>query len=274
MTENYQTKIISSIYKKSPYFSIITIVYNDEKNIEKTIKNIISQKFKNFEFIVVYTPSSDQTLKKIIKYKNKINKIIVCKKKGIYHNMNVGAKFAKGKYINFMNSGDYFLNNKVLKDIFNRKYKSDVIYGDCKIKYSNNYERRIIAKDIVKIYFGMIFSHQSSFVKKKLVKENKFNLNFYLAADYDFFLKLFKKKKKFEYYKKIISLRSPFGISTQKDYITIFQNLIIVNKIFKNISLKINIILIFRIFYYFIINRFFLLFQNSFKEFFIKLIRK
>ena len=43
----------SNIIAKNPFFSIITVVKNDEKNIDKTITSILEQKFKNFEYIVV-----------------------------------------------------------------------------------------------------------------------------------------------------------------------------------------------------------------------------
>ena len=47
--------------------SIITVVKNDEKNIQKTIKSIISQKKINYEYIVIDGNSEDNTLKKILK---------------------------------------------------------------------------------------------------------------------------------------------------------------------------------------------------------------
>ena len=54
-------------------FSIITVVKNDEKNIEKTIKSVAKQSFKNFEYLIIDGKSSDNTIKKIKKYKKKIN---------------------------------------------------------------------------------------------------------------------------------------------------------------------------------------------------------
>ena len=59
--------------KKEPLFSIITVVLNNEKYIEKTIKSVISQKIKNFEYIIVDGGSSDSTLKIIKKYEKKID---------------------------------------------------------------------------------------------------------------------------------------------------------------------------------------------------------
>ena len=103
-------------------------MYNDEKNIERTIKNILTQNYKNFEYIVLYTPSKDNTLKIIKKYQNKIDKVIIGYKRGIYENMNLATKFAEGEYINFMNCGDYFENNKIISNIFKINNNAEVIY--------------------------------------------------------------------------------------------------------------------------------------------------
>ena len=57
--------------KNKTLISIVTIVYNDEKNIEKTIKSVLNQKYPFIEYIVVYTPSEDRTFEIIKKYKKK-----------------------------------------------------------------------------------------------------------------------------------------------------------------------------------------------------------
>ena len=52
----------------NPFFSIITVVKNDEKNISKTIKSIISQSYKNYEYLIIDGKSSDKTVEKILKF--------------------------------------------------------------------------------------------------------------------------------------------------------------------------------------------------------------
>ena len=61
------------LYKsKKPFFSVITVVKNDEKNIEKTIKSILNQNFKNFEYLIIDGKSNDKTLKNLKKFKKKL----------------------------------------------------------------------------------------------------------------------------------------------------------------------------------------------------------
>ena len=57
--------------KRKPLISIITIVKNDEKKINETIKSVLNQKFKDFEYIIIDGKSTDKTLKIVNKYKKK-----------------------------------------------------------------------------------------------------------------------------------------------------------------------------------------------------------
>ena len=98
--------------------SIITVVKNDEKNIEKTIKSIVFQKKKDYEYIIIDGKSNDGTITKIRKYKKKIDKIISKKDKGIYDAMNKGLKLSKGEIIVFCNSGDFFYKNSLTSSIY------------------------------------------------------------------------------------------------------------------------------------------------------------
>ena len=77
---------------KKPYFSIVTVVKNDESNIQKTIKSIIFQNYRDFEYIVIDGKSTDNTIKKINTYKNRICHVLSEKDRGIYFAMNKGIK--------------------------------------------------------------------------------------------------------------------------------------------------------------------------------------
>jgi putative colanic acid biosynthesis glycosyltransferase len=104
---------------KKPFFSIITVVKNDENNIEKTIESITQQSFKNYEYIIIDGKSSDKTRTKILKHKKKINMLISQKDNGIYYAMNKGINLSNGEVIVFINSGDLFSKN-ALRFIYNK----------------------------------------------------------------------------------------------------------------------------------------------------------
>ncbi len=250
---NKNIKIISSkqnnLKRKNPKITIVTVVYNDENNIEKTIKNILSQKYNNIEYIIVITPSKDKTLDKVLKYKSKIDKIIICKKRGIFTNMNVGSYYATGKYINFMNSGDFFFRKRTIEHIFKKTQTHDVIYGDC-MMYYESFLRIIKSKQMKYFDSEMIFSHQSAFIKTSLQKKFRFSNKYKLSADYDFFLKLLKKKKRFKYLPCIISKRLAYGISDRKKMSTIYENYIISKNYFHDNAYKKKIKLYKNLIYY------------------------
>ena len=111
----------------SPLFSIITPVLNNKEGIIKTIDSLKIQEFKDFEHIIVDGGSTDGTLE-IIKNEKKITKWISEKDKGIYDAINKGLEISKGKYINTINSGDYYYSSKSLN--FIKKYfeKNDVSF--------------------------------------------------------------------------------------------------------------------------------------------------
>ena len=97
--------------------SVITVVKNDEKNIENTIKSIISQKNIDLEYIVIDGFSTDNTLSIVKKYSKFISKIISEKDLGIYDAMNKGINIVNGDIVVFCNSGDFFYENSLEKVI-------------------------------------------------------------------------------------------------------------------------------------------------------------
>ena len=103
----------------SPLFSIITPVLNNKEGIIKTIDSLKIQELKDFEHIIVDGGSTDGTLE-VIKNEKNITKWISEKDKGIYDAINKGLKISKGKYINTINSGDYYYSSKSLN--FIKKY--------------------------------------------------------------------------------------------------------------------------------------------------------
>ena len=121
-----------------PLFSIITVVKNDEKNIQKTIVSVLNQKFKNFEYIIIDGNSNDSTVSVINQYKHKIDLLISEDDDGLYFAMNKGAKIAKGKFLVFVNSGDVLNVNAlgIINDKISQNPTVDFIFGTVKRHYT------------------------------------------------------------------------------------------------------------------------------------------
>ena len=101
-------------------FSIITVVKNSDKSIEKTIRSVLKQKKVTFEYIIIDGNSSDNTLRKIKRFNKKINYWCSVNDNGIYDAMNIGLKLANERVICFVNSDDFFYNMYALSKV--KKY--------------------------------------------------------------------------------------------------------------------------------------------------------
>lgn len=176
---------------KNITISVVTIVYNDAKNIENTIKSVINQSYNNIEYIIIDGASTDGTIEVIHKYKDKISKIISEPDTGIYNAMNKGIYNASGDYIIFMNSGDKFSNNYIITNIVNSLDIDNlpfIVYGNYRESNNGIYSNVIPAWDYKRIWYGVYACHQSMLYNLKFIKENNivFDESYKIAADYKF----------------------------------------------------------------------------------------
>ena len=187
-------------------FSIITISYNSEKYIEDTIESVLSQTYKNIEYIIIDGKSTDDTLDIIDNYKDKFNnniKVISEKDKGIYDAMNKGLEYANGDLISFLNSDDVFAHKHVIKNvikIFKNNPNCDACYSNIAMVKRNNLNdiKRIWSSSndnyFSKCKYGWVPAHPSFFAKKDLYdKFGYFDLQFEIAADFDLICRFIEK---------------------------------------------------------------------------------
>ncbi|MEM6845176.1 MAG: glycosyltransferase family 2 protein [Bacteroidota bacterium] len=175
-----------------PLFSIVTVVYNDATNLEKTIQSIISQNFRNYEYIIIDGGSTDATLQVIKKYQKYINYWSSEPDKGIYDAMNKGIAVADGDYLNFLNAGDSFRENQSLQifaDEVSGHFTLDVLYSKS-ARVGFGYE--IFQGGPInekRLHFGMPFCHQTVFFHSELFsKYGNFDTKYRYAADYAWML--------------------------------------------------------------------------------------
>ncbi len=170
--------------------TIITICYNAEKAIERTILSVLNQKYDNIEYIIIDGASKDSTMEIVDRYRDKIKKIISEPDKGIYNAMNKGLKMATGEWINFMNAGDEFYDENVLRSLFANKTYQDstkVLYGKVMLCGEHEcHEGEIFDLSLMTRF--MPFCHQSSFVRNN---DLQFNEKYRVGADYEMFYKIY-----------------------------------------------------------------------------------
>ncbi len=182
-------------------FSIITVCYNSEKTIERTIKSVLNQTENDYEYIIVDGGSTDKTLDIVKSYKEVFNgklRYISEKDNGIYDAMNKGIVMAKGELIGLINSDDYYepdaLENikKEYEKLVEEKKKHLVMYG---------FMRTVNDGKEIAIEFyhhenmnNQIILHPTCFVSGNTYKDlGRFDTKYRSAADFDFMMRLYHK---------------------------------------------------------------------------------
>jgi len=206
---------------KKPKISVITVVYNDVKHIEKTICSVLNQTYDNIEYIVIDGGSTDGTVDIIRKYEDKISYWVSEKDEGNIDAMNKGIAKASGSIINILNSGDFYSNNEIVEDIVS-KFKKDnfsFILGIAKFIKEDGSPKIISNKEVTTTLKAGIFnriSHQAFFYKKSLHEEfGYYNYKDYKsAADGHFMYSVYYSKNHKKYlYDKILAHCLEGGIS-------------------------------------------------------------
>lgn len=174
-------------------FSIITVCFNSEKTIERTIKSVLRQKFKDFEYLIIDGDSKDRTMEIVRQYEPLFEgkmKWISEQDHGIYDAMNKGIEMASGELIGIVNSDDYYEQDaleQIAKAYPGGEYC--VIYGMLR-KVINGKEVMVYLKNHDFLDEDMI-AHPSCFVSAKVYeKYGRYSLKYAYSADYEFMLRI------------------------------------------------------------------------------------
>ncbi len=183
----------------NPLFSIITICYNAEDTLERTIQSVLAQTYPNVEYIVVDGASKDNTLAIINRYRPQLSKVVSEPDKGLYDAMNKGIGLATGDYLCFLNAGDTFLTDKTLQEIADTlpaDKQPDVIYGETALVDVEGHfvrMRRLQAPEVLtwrSFRQGMLVCHQAFFARRELVP--LYDLQYRFSADFDWCIRIMK----------------------------------------------------------------------------------
>jgi glycosyltransferase involved in cell wall biosynthesis len=183
-----------------PKLSIISVVYNNVRDIERTVKSVVNQTYSNIEYIVIDGASTDGTLDVLYRYQLQIAKLVTEKDKGIYDAMNKGLALATGDYVLFMNSGDELYAHDTVAQVFASADDADIYYGETEMiddagnslgQRRHKAPARFTWRDFK---YGMSISHQAIYIRRALVEPYK--PQYQLSADIDWILTAAKKARK------------------------------------------------------------------------------
>ena len=185
-----------------PKFSIITVTYNAGATLEDTIQSVITQTYRNLEYIIIDGGSKDRTLEIIEQYRPHIHKVVCEPDKGLYDAMNKGIKQATGDYICFLNAGDELHEDDTLLLMVHSITEStlpDVLYGETAIVDEEGHfvrMRRLSAPEHLtwkSFKSGMLVCHQAFFARRDLAEP--FDLRYRFSADFDWCIRIMKKSQ-------------------------------------------------------------------------------
>jgi glycosyltransferase len=222
--------------------SIITVSYNSESTIRKTLDSVRKQTWNDIEHIIIDGKSGDKTLQIINDFPH-ISKVVSEVDDGIYDAMNKGISISTGDVIGFLNSDDWFYDTTIIAnyvDIF-RSVDTDAVYGDlCFIQnnQSHNIYRRWISCEykIGSFMKGWVPPHPTFYCKKEIFERcGSFNSNLLFAADFDLMCRFFNDSSFNATYLPGIKVNMLLGGATTKN----FKNIVKGNIEIYN-SLKVN----------------------------------
>jgi glycosyltransferase involved in cell wall biosynthesis len=209
--------IMSGTETKECRVSIITVCYNAASTIERTIKSVIDQTYKNIEYIIIDGGSSDGTTDIIRKYNKHINYWVSEPDRGIYDAMNKGISIASGDVIGIINADDYYRETSVeaAVDGFSSPNSPDIVYGDIILLHDSAKKmRRLKPSPRLGGLLNMSVFHPAVFAKKHCYDRfGVFDCNYRLSSDHELMLRFFCNNALFYYNPNVIVFFSNNGAS-------------------------------------------------------------
>lgn len=183
-----------------PKFSIITVTYNAAAVIEDTLQSVITQTYKNIEYIIVDGASTDRTMEIIGRYRKHIHTVVSEPDRGLYDAMNKGIRLATGDYVCFLNAGDELHEDDTLQLIVHSLTGltglPDVIYGRTAIVDEEGHflrMRRLEPPENLTWHSfrqGMLVCHQAFFARRDHAMP--YDLRYRFSADFDWCIRVMK----------------------------------------------------------------------------------
>lgn len=212
----------TAIGKSSLTFTVVTVCFNAENAIVKTIESVLKQHYAPYEYLIIDGASSDGTVAIAESYREQFEqkdvKYVITSEKdsGIYNAMNKGVKAATGEFLSFLNAGDWYLANSLWN--INRFYGEepfDLTYGG--LKYINP-DGTITMKMSKMDKFPVTsrhWNHPSMFLRREIYQKHGFDERFKAYADFHLYTKLRKVPDiKIRVIPEVITCFSADGVST------------------------------------------------------------
>jgi glycosyltransferase involved in cell wall biosynthesis len=180
------------------FFSIVIPTYNRADLIGETIKSVINQTFKNWECIIVDDGSLDNTKEVVSKISLVDNRVKYIHQSNAERSAarNKGIKNAIGKYICFLDSDDYFLENHLLEMKKKIEVSSDKIalfFSNYIYSYNGIKENIVIPKLTKNTQHYLVYNPiipARVCIHNSILKEFQFDEDIVIVEDFLLWLKI------------------------------------------------------------------------------------
>ena len=176
-----------------PKLTIITINYNNLSGLRKTIDSVLCQSYTDYEWIIIDGGSVDGSTELIKQNSNSFAYWCSEPDNGVFNAMNKGIILARGEYVQFLNSGDWYCHQDVLTEIFKNNPIDDIVYGNLIYVSSEREWINKVPDTITAEYLlsGKTILHSGgSFIKRTLFSQyGLYDESLNIVADWAFFLR-------------------------------------------------------------------------------------
>lgn len=201
--------------------SIITINYNNLEGLKRTYESVVSQTCQDFEWIIIDGGSTDGSKEFIEEHQAHFAYWCSEPDKGIYNAMNKGIAKANGEYLQFLNSGDNLVDNKVVEEFLALGWDEDVIVGD--VMLGGNIDNIKCHPEDSELDFDYLlrggFCHQAIYFKHRLhEKYGCYDEFFKIVSDWKFVLEvLMMHNSTYRHWKRLVVDYDENGISSVEE---------------------------------------------------------
>ncbi len=169
--------------------SVITINWNDEAGLRKTVESVLGQTArKELEYIVVDGASTDGSAQALKEYGERIDRWVSEPDNGIYNAMNKGVRMATGDYLLFLNSGDTLFNMSVVETMLPElESGEDIVTGKMLYRGKGRYSQADDPITLLYLYHGSL-PHDASFIRRQLLIDTPYDESLRISSDWKFFV--------------------------------------------------------------------------------------
>lgn len=200
--------------------TVLTVAYNSEKTIARTIESVLNQTYQNIEYIIIDGVSKDGTVAIAEGYREaffqvgKTMRIVSEKDQGMYDALNKGIRMAEGELIGGINSDDWYEPNTVERmAAFYEETQYDLAWADLRIvRESSSFIKRA---RIGRLWTTAGFCHPTMFARRSVLLAYPYALG-YMDADFDMVTRAHRDGKKICLLNETLANYSFGGMSTKK----------------------------------------------------------